>query len=366
MKLPIKDVLPIVTLMHGFTADRDTIPALKHIFFSNDTIRAFSGMAGAVWKSGSAWFNEDELAIQSETLQKVLQSLYDQGVEDVEMKPTPTQVNIRGASFKGSLGRLALDSAPTMFMFREPPTDADRFVLDDTFWSDFDRITFAVCKDENRAPLRGMFWAPSGRFYATDGFRIATVVPSSKDRKPPVEGGLLIPDHIMLRLADRRISVKQIAVDESVIWCFLEEGAVYGSLIEDKFPIDGANGVLKKAQSAIKNDQGAWVQLPEGPAMDLIMARLLLFAEAPTFRMRCSIEKDTLRIATVDPAGSVSAEEAIPVKVTGKSGGSFAVNGRHFREMIKEVGLTFWYGPECPLYFRSKDKKIDAVLILFG
>jgi len=364
MKIPLKELMPVLNLVKGFVADKNILPALTHLYFKEDSVRAFSGSAGAVWYT--PWsMGEEPLILPAEDMVTVFQSLFDQGIEEVDLNPTATQVTVKAGRFRGSLPKLVIDDAPTTFMQRAAPPRQVETGKD--FWDDVDRVAFSVCKDATKPSLRGVCWASSGRLFTADSARIATLAPrKGAALKPPIAAGLLIPDHLLERLAGNRSKVTGVGMEgESILWCFMDPGMVFGSLMEGAFPITGTATIVKKIQDASKT-RGTTINLVSAGMLGHVMARLLYFVKPPTFRVAGVIEKDALKLTVVDEDGGMMAEESLPaVSVTGKQGGSFFVNGKFFSQALESVNSEFWLGdePTDPLYFRSEDKRLEHLVI---
>lgn len=358
LTVPVKDLLPIVTLTAGFTAKRDLVPALRYVYFEGGTLRAFSGEAGSVWRS--PWTTPTPFAVPGEMLAKIVQSLADQGVEEISLTRREQSLGVRAGAFKGQLPLLD-ETDRSAFVLRDPPDRATCTEVTPEFWAAFDQATISVGQDETKSMLRGVYWSASGNFVTTDGARITVVYPPADARVvPPDKKPLLVPDHLLARLGTRRSEVSGLALDGGSLWCLLDSGAVWGSLLEAEFPAARPVAIVKQARNGRKAG-GTTVSVPSGPMLDLVLDRLLLFAEPPTCRIDGKVTADTLVLSV----GGTTAQETLPAVVKGPEGG-FAINGKFLKEAMGRVSSAFSTSldnPMVPLYFLSESRQVEHVIL---
>lgn len=359
LTIPIKDFLPIVTLTAGFTAKRDLVPALRYVYFENDTLRAFSGEAGSVWRS--PWEVPTPFAVPGETLAKIVQSLADQGIEEIALTRREQSLGIRAGTFKGQLPLLD-ETDRSAFVLRNPPDISTCTEVTPEFWAAFDQAMISVGQDETKSMLRGVYWSASGNFVTTDGARITVVYPPKEARiTPPNKQPLLVPDHLLARLGPRRADVSAVGLDGGSLWCFLDSGAVWGSLLEAEFPAVRPVAVVKQTRDNRKAQGTTVVSVPSGPMLDLVLERLLLFAEPPLFRIDGHVTAETLVLSV----GGTTAQETLPATVKGPEG-KFSVNGRFLKEALGKVSSRFSTtlgDPMTPLYFLSESRQVEHVIL---
>lgn len=369
LEVPVKELLPILNLLKGFTADRDIVPGLRHLWFAGDTIRASAGEASAMWCT--PWTFPGEFSVSADLLTRLVNSLNDQGHETCSFALADSGVVLRSPGFRATLNRYApaANEDLSAYLQREPPT-AGRIALSPAWWKALDRLMFSVCQDETKPALRGVFWADNGLLMATDTFRISVLSPDVKTRVlSPHKGGFLLPDHLLSRLGGRRREATETCLErDSIQWFFFESGAVAGSLLHGAFPAKGCAGILKGVRMQGQEQQGTVVQLPEGAPLLIVLARLLEFAAPPTYRLEAAVGKDTLtlRVRDSDGAGR-EAEEVLPAVVVGPPV-TFAMNGKYFRDAIEQVGGRFWIGPQgsTVMYFVSGDKHLEHMIMLLA
>ncbi len=369
LQVPVKELLPILNLLKGFTTDRDIIPGLKHLWFAKDTIRASAGEAGAMWCT--PWTFPGDFSVPAALLTKLVGSLNDQGHEACTLTLTEHGVTLRSPGFRAALSRYepAANEDLSAYIQREPPATG-RVALTREWWTELDRLMFSVGQDETKPTLRGVFWAESGLLMATDTFRISVLAPDAKARVPsPLKGGFLIPDHLLARVGGRRREATETCLEgDRIQWLFFESGAVSGSLLQGAFPAKGCANILKGVRTQVQGKQGTSVQLPEGAPLLIVLARLLDFAGPPMYRLQASVTKDTLTLRVGGGDGAVSeAEEVLPAAVIGPPV-DFVMNGKYFRDAVEQVGARFWVGPQgsSVMYLVSKDKRLEHMIMLLA
>jgi len=359
LTVPIKDFLPIVTLTEGFTAARDLVPALRYIYFQEKTLRAFSGEAGSVWQS--PWTTPAPFAVPGETLAKIVRSLADQGVDEMILTRREQSLGIRAGNFKGQLPLLD-ETDRSAFVLRDPPDEEERIDVTPEFWGAFDQAMISVGQDETKSMLRGVYWSASGNFVSCDGARITVVYPPAGARvAPPSQTPLLVPDHLLTRLGSRKSDVTEMILDGGSLWCCLDGGAVWGSLLEAEFPASSPVAVVKDARQNRRKPTATTIAILPSPMLDLVLERLLLFAEPPLFR----IDGKVTRGALVLSVGGTMAQETLPATVTG-SEGEFAVNGKFFKDALGHVSSEFSTTvneARVPLYFVSESRQVEHVIL---
>lgn len=360
LTLPVKELLPVLKLTQAFTATRDIVPALKFLYFQGDSVRAFSGEAGAVWYT--PWKMPGEFAVAGETLVHLVDSLHTQGHDEVVFQVSAGTMELRAGGFRASLPLLS-ETERSTFMFRDPPTRPS-VTLSEEFWTRVEQIEGSVCQDETLPMLRGVYWGTSGKYLiSTDAFRITVGYLSEKTAAPaPQAQGLLLPAHLLARCRGRRREILGAALEgEGIVWLFFESGAVYGSLLQAEFPWKRSVELIRSVREG-ERARGTWVTLPEGLPVEQAVERLLYLAESPTFRLSGEVGVDSLCLR-VGREGPV-AEERIPAQVRGPAG-TFAVNGKLFREALT-LAHRFWVDPgdsQDPLYFVSENRTREQIVL---
>lgn len=362
MKLDTKLLTPAVNFMKNFTADRDIIPAYRHFYFSEDSLRAYSGTFGAVYYG--LWPKKgfpQPFSLPAESLVKILSTLADQSVDEVDFSEVKNgRMVVKGGRFKSTMPVLQGDELKD-FLTPKPKTKSQEVVLD--WWKDVERLLFSVCKDETNPSLRGLYISPTGTLAASDNYRISILRPNSDSFKP--EKALLIPEYLLSRLGARRSIVQAIFVEENRLWFNLESALVYGVKLESEFPASRIATVLKETQAATKDKKsgGTWITLQPDGSLSLILSRLAYFADSMSCKFTVTVETKSILIQVGGEDGEPAAEEVIPAKIDGP-GGTFNVNGNYFAEACS-VGSMFWFAPEPltrPLYFQSPDKRLDHLV----
>jgi len=360
LTVSVKDLLPILSLAKAFTATRDIVPVLKCLYFQGDTVRAFSGEAGAVWYT--PWKMPGEFAVPADTLVRLVDSLHAQGHEEVTLTRTEASLVLRASGFRAVLPTLP-ETERSAFVFRDPP-EKGKVSVSKEFWQDADRTVGTICQDETKPMLRGIFWGPSGKFLiSTDAFRITVAHMSAGAVAAPRPTGVLIPDHLLSRCGARRREIISVALEgEGLLWFFFESGAVYGSLLQAEFPSGRSIEFIKKVREA-ERAHGSWITLPSGPPVEQAMDRLLYLAEGPVFKVSGEITKDAL-ILRVGGQEGPSAEESFPAQVKGEQG-TFSVNGKFFRDALG-ISHRFWVQPGetlDPLYFVAENHLTEQIVL---
>lgn len=359
--LDVKTLLPAVHFMKAFVSDRAIIPAYQHFFFTPEALEAYMGTAGAFY--AGLWPKKaipEPFSLPAESLVKILASLGDQGVGTVEFGEAKNgRVQVKGGRFKSGLPILTGDALN--LNLPDPPGDEAQVSVSGGFWDDVERMLFSVCQDETKPVLRGLFVAPSGTLVATDSFRISVLSPGPESFKP--RAGVLLPDYLLTRLGAQRKQVQALTVRESQCWFFLESAQVFGALLEGAFPASRVGAALKGVREQAKVG-GTWILLDPDATLDLLLARLLYFAEPPTFSVQVTVETKSVTLRAGGSDGAPGAEEVIPAKIQGP-GGTFAINGRYLREAC-QVSNRFWFQSPHPLYFLSPDKRLEHLVILLA
>ena len=360
--VPLAELVPYLSLLNRFTATQDLVPGLQQFWFSGSSVWSCAGSAGAGLETPWTF---PECTLPADHLMSLAESLHVQGHAEVTLAAREASVGVTSGKFRASLRRYHPDPGEDLSVYarRAVPT-GDRVPLTPAWWAALDRVTFTVCQDETKAPLRGVYWTRSGALLSTDTYRITALMPPEECRvAPPVSGGLLIPDHLLTRLAGRRREVTAVCLEgTAVLWLFLPSGAVYGALIAGAFPEAGAVAVFTQARQQATAG-GTWVGLSEGPPLEVVLDRLLRFAEPPTYHLSGTVtDGGDVRLAVSGPRGE--AEETLPARVTGPPT-QFAVNGRYLREALLSVGPQFWVLPASSMvYFVSADRCLEHVVML--
>lgn len=375
--IALKDWKPILSLLESFTADRDIVPALKHFYFSGDSVRAFSGIQGAHWTTpwtmpGTAF------AVPAAPLVQLVSSLDDQGFEEVTVGLTETgkSLSIRSNKFRGTLPVLQdLKDAPETFMFRDAPGAKKQLTVTKDFWTSLRRVMFTVGQDETKSQFRGVYWSSAGSFASADGFRVTVCMPDKKERVGcPVPGGLLIPDALLSRLGGRMSNIDAVALEGSLLWTFHDTGggSIYSTLFEATFPINSVSERAKAMRDAVRKGAGTSAKLRGDAAMlALSLGRLLLFTDPPTWRMAATItgkgKTGRVKLEVFDTEGAAAAEETFEAEVTGPDT-AFAINGKFFQDALG-VGTTLFHPSgklSTQVCFQDEDNGVEHLFPLLS
>lgn len=369
MKIPLKDLAPIVSFVAAFAAPKDTVPALQYVYFGRKSVRAFSGSTGAAW--GIPWSIGENVAVPAARLERHLAS-WALSYDDVEIVVKDERVVMKaGAKSRAQLPMLPAGvEAPMEYILRDAPSDGG-VGLDEQFWADLAQVEVSVCKDDQRPIFCGVFWGPGGELVSTDNQRI-TLCASA--RKPPLVGGVLIPDHLIRLLGPQRGSFDGAVVDTE-LWFTQAGGAVHGRLIEGQFPLEGSLKFVRaaRAEATAKKNAGTWVGVP-AMALAAVFGRVLNIARPPSNRTLVEVRKESVRLSVEEDDGDgQSMEEILPATVAGESI-AFHVNAEHFRQAL-EISSRFWVAPPHagekgiewkPLYVSDAEKRVEHLVALLA
>lgn len=358
----VAEFLQSVQLGQAFTSRASMVPALQYLYFQDSTIRAFSGEVGSIGRC--PWQVDQPFAVSAELLLRLLTSLQAQGVQGVEVKRTEHTLGLKAAGFTGRLPLLD-ETERSSFILRDPPGASFHVATDPLLWAAMELAGFSVSQDSSKPMLQGVYWTPSGSLLSTDSFRVTAVYPDAKARGVPPGGApLLCPDHLLQRLGERRKSVRALALEGGILWCFLEGGdAVYGALLNAEFPISPLVALIKRCREG-QQQSGTSVRVtdPLG-SVEHALSRLLFFAPPPMLRVEVKVEKDGLVLSA--GSGTSAAQEHLGAEVNGGTG-AVVVNGAYLKDALLRVGTSFWTHIEditTPLYIVSESRQVEHIVL---
>ncbi len=363
VRVPVKEMLPVVSLLTGFTAERDLVSGLKQLWFQGRTVRTSAGSAGAVHET--SWEFPGEFALSAAHFHRIVSSLSDQGCEELVLELREGRVGVAGGGFRASLPMYKPGDGedPSLYLRRERQAAGPKVALTPAWWDEVERVMFTVCRDETKAPLCGVYWSEGGLLLSTDTFRISALNPPKDARVGAPKGGLVLPSHMLDRLGGRRRDASSAHLEgDSTLWFQLgDAAAVYGSLLAAGFPTAGFAGALKQVRENARG--GTWVTL--GTGVLAALDRLLYFAAGPTFRVDGQVLGDGVHLVVTE--GGTTAEETVPATVAGPPA-KFAVNGKFFKDAVAAVGPRFWIDPATnnAAYFVSADKRFEHLVMLLA
>lgn len=356
-----KDCLDVVV---PFVADRDIVPALQYLCFKGNKIIAYSGTAGATITTPWA-FGPEAFAVAAAPLLKTVSSFIERGYGELTYS-----LKEQGAPFVVKAGKSTY-KLPTLtkeqmseFVLREPPTGTARSEVAMEFWADVARVELSVSKNETMPALRGVFWGPKGHLMSSDSKRLSMVSPRADQRfMPPGESGVLIPDYLLQRLGAKKMQVTSMMIDGGVLWFFMENAAIWGSMLSSDFPGDRCLDIIKDLRKTVAmQGSGTWVGLGDGGRVVLRNALdlMLFFTDSHSNELRGKILRNVLQLQSGRTGGvekdNGEAEDVIEVKTQGP-GGEFSVDGKLFGEVLGYEEMTrFWFAGNKALYFLSSEK----------
>lgn len=355
-ELPLQEFAQAVNYATGFTAQRDIVPALTYLYFTNKDIRAFSGRAGAVYRK--PW-DVGEGVVPAAPLAQLLNALVHRGHDTGEIKLTDFHCGVIAGKFRGQLPLLpSTVEAPREYILRPIPKPS--VSLTPGFWEDLAKLEFAVAKDETKQALRGVYWARNGALLATDNNRMIMCFPDKDTTKPPQ--GLLLPDYFLQMLTTGRELFTGMTIEENTLWLHGATRCVYGQLLEGEFPATGAMGFLK-ATRTLAEGTGTWVTLPDVTDWGKVLAPMLdIFSRAPLFRLKVDVGKENVKFLVEEQDGDgYAAEETVPATKIEGPACEFFLNGKYFIDLLA-VSSRFWYMPGKPLYCINHVKRLEHIL----
>lgn len=365
--IPLIDLLHALQLVSKFTADRDIVPALTYLYFKGNSIRAYSGISGA--NVHTPWNFGEGFAVAGARLMNVMTKLNDRGAKEVNLsiEALGKPLVIKSGNSKTSHDTLPKEALAD-FVFRDPPTN-DTVKVSLEFWSDVARVELSVCEDGAKPGLCGIYWASSGKIMSADGSRLSIMRPDKKSTPPrfwaaPGEG-ILMPSHLLNRLASERHRVKEIQVEgDNLLWFHLDNASVWGQLLESQFPAARSESIVSEVKKKMSEGQSSRVVFDNKTRQEILSGLELILPFSDEIGLNAVTSRilpEAIEFAA--GAGNTNAKDSAKVEVTGP-GGEFTVNGKFLKDIISQVQTTrFYYSGMSPLYFLSDDKQMEHVLL---
>jgi hypothetical protein len=358
LSIPLKELAKVVSFVSSFTSAKDNFSPFSYVWFSKGAVRAFSGAAGAVWKT--PWGVED-FSTPADSLAPLLASLAISN-DEVEIKLTETRVVIKSGGFRAQLPAWPRDvESPQDWIVRDQPEGGVE--VGDDFWADLGHVRGSMSGDDGKPFLKGVYWAPNGAFVSCDNIRATLCYPKPDARhKLDRAKGVLIPAHLLKHIGPSPGFSLATLERDTAIWFSGGAGAVYGQLIATEFPASAVLGLVKSAREYFAGSgPSTHVVFKDDPlpAID----RLLHLSRSSTIRVTVEGAVVRLSVSEVDGNGR-SGDDTIAADVGGGSA-VFNADGRTFRDAMV-ISPSFWYGPGKSLYVHNDSTRVEQVVSLLA
>lgn len=314
--IPVGELLQTLKFLRGFAAQKSDFASQTAAYFSGGEVSVHGGVTGArvrtPWQLG-------EFAAPVERLVSGLAAVEVQGVEEVEVEVTDSNLTWRGGRARGRVGLVV---NPIVEFPPSPPSDDFRAV-DGVLLAAVDRASRVVARSASWPMLRGVHWSTSGHVMASDGERMTSVRASAGL-------GVTVPDHLLRALG--QYSFKRVARGESFVWFGDESCEVFGQCYAAEFPHQRFESVFESLSARAEKGELPRFDVLADQSAGALLRSVVAAAEAPTYAARVRVTGRGIEVWSESEVGEarVQLETVTPPAAERE----FAVNAQYFADAV--------------------------------